>query len=410
MDFTNALYEYARLLIRTGLNVQPGQNLVISSPVECAEFARICATEAYNIGCREVHVNWGDDYLTREKFIKAQDDVFDTVSEWKVTLYDMSSSRGDAWLSISASDPENLVGAELHRIKRSEIALGTALKDFRRRQMNNDFPWCVAGVPTEAWARKVYPDMVTGDAVRALWQSIFLTMRISGDGTSSERWAEHLMMLERRRDILNDLAFAELRYKNSLGTDLTVGLPHMHRWDGGMEKTKTGFSFCANMPTEEIFTAPDKRMVNGRAVSSMPLVLNGSIISNFALTFKDGKVEKIEAAKGKDLIESAISVDEGASYLGEVALVPHDSPISNMNTLFYNTLFDENASCHLALGASYNCRKDIDEREANEFIESGLNESMTHIDFMIGTPDMTIIGITQDGREVPVFENGNFVF
>ncbi len=403
------LREYAKLLVEVGVNIHKGQTLVISSPVECAHFARLCATAAYDAGCREVVLNWSDDYLSREKYLRADGEIFDSVPAWREQFYNNYAREGAAYLAISASDPETLAGVDPDRLLRSQKASAKALDPFYQLQMKNGFPWCIASIPIPSWAKKVFPDLGEEAAVTALWDAIFKAVRISGDGTAVEKWREHLAMLDQRRDTLNALKLKSLHYMNSLGTDLSVELPEGHIWASGGGTAANGCAFVANMPTEEIFTAPKKTGVNGVVCASMPLVDNGNIIENFRFTVKDGKIVEAVAEKGEEFLKVAISVDEGASYFGEVALVPYDSPISNQKILFYNTLFDENASCHLAFGEAYpECLEGGTEMTREEREAHGLNYSINHVDFMLGTKDLSIVGTTADGREVAIFKDGNF--
>ena len=402
------LQEYARLLVRVGLNVQKGQKLVISCPVECAWFARMCAAEAYEAECREVVMNWHDDAMTRMKYLKAEESVFENVPEWRARFFNDQAKEGAAYLAISAMDPENLKGVDPQRLVKSQQSSGKALKDFDRLQMCGGFPWCIASIPIPSWARKVFPDCGEDEAMEKLWNAIFSAVRIDGDGTCVDKWQQHLDTLRQRLDKMNELNFKSLHYTNSLGTDLTVQLPEGHVWEAGNDVTLSGQPYIANIPTEELFTAPLKNGVNGVVYSSMPLVNDGNIIDGFHFVVKDGKIVEAHAEVGEETLKGAISVDEGASYFGEVALVPYDSPISNQKILFYNTLFDENAACHIAFGEAYPCLKDGHGLSKEELKERGLNDSITHVDFMIGTPDLSIVGTTHDGEEVPVFVNGNF--
>ena len=402
------LREYATLLAKVGLNIQPGQTLVISSPVECAFFARLCASAAYDCGCREVVMNWRDDVLAREKFLRADSAVFDEVPEWRRHFYNDYANEGAAYLSISAEDPENLLGVDPDRLVRSQRAGGKALEDFYRLQMSSGFPWCIASIPIPSWARRVFPGLSDEEAMDKLWEAIFHTMRITGDGKSADRWQAHIDMLAQRKEKLNALRFKTLHYTNALGTDLTVELPEGHIWEAGNDVTQSGQTFVANMPTEEIFTAPLREGINGVVYASMPLVHDGNIIDGFHFVIRDGKIVEAVAEKGEDVLRSAISVDEGACYFGEVALVPYESPISNLKLLFYNTLFDENAACHLAFGEAYPCIEGGRDMTKEQLKDAGINDSITHVDFMMGTADMSIVGTTHDGREIPVFVNGNF--
>jgi len=390
------------------LNVQKGQRLVISSPVECAFFARMCAQEAYAIGCKEVVMNWHDDAMARLKYLHADDAIFDEVALWRRHFFNDYALEGAAYLAISASDPENFKGVDSKRIVRAQQASGKALKDFDRLQMSSGFPWCIASIPIPSWAKTVFPELGEDGAVAKLWDAIFAAVRISGDGSAVEKWRQHLDTLKVRLDTLNGLNFKTLHYTNSLGTDLTVELPEGHIWEAGNDVTRSGQTYIANIPTEEIFTAPLKTGINGVVYSAMPLVHDGAIIDGFHFVVKDGRIVEAHAERGEETLKAAISVDEGASFFGEVALVPYDSPISNQKILFYNTLFDENAACHLAFGEAYPCIEGGREMNKEELKAKGLNDSITHVDFMIGTPDLSIVGTTQDGREIPVFVDGNF--
>ena len=403
-----SLREYARLLVQIGLNIQRGQRLVISAPVECAAFARLCAREAYDAGCREVVMNWHDDALTRMKYLQADEAVFDEVPLWRRHFFNDHALEGAAYLAISATDPENLKGVDPQRLVRSQQASGKALKDFDRLQMCGGFPWCIASIPIPSWARTVFPALPEAEAMEKLWNAIFQSVRITGDGRAVERWQEHLATLHRRLERLNALRFQSLHYTNSLGTDLTIELPEGHIWQAGDDVTLSGQSYIANIPTEEIFTAPLKTGVNGVVYSALPLVNDGTIIDKFHFVVKDGRIVEARAERGEEALRAAISVDEGASYFGEVALVPYDSPISNQKILFYNTLFDENAACHIAFGEAYPCLEGGQRMTKEELKARGLNDSITHVDFMVGTPDLSIVGTTHDGREIPVFVNGNF--
>ena len=402
------LREYAALLIKVGLNVQEGQTLVISSPVECAPFARMCASAAYDVGCREVVMNWHDDVMAREKYLRADGAIFDEVPQWRQHFFNDYANAGAAYLAIAAEDPENFKGVDPDRLVRAQRASGKALKDFYRLQMSSGFPWCIASIPIPSWATRVFPELPAAEAVEKLWDAIFHTMRIDGDGQSARRWQQHIKRLEERKKKLNSLRFKTLHYTNSLGTDLTVELPEGHIWESGDDVTQAGQTFVANMPTEEIFTAPLRNGINGVVYSAMPLVNDGNIIDGFRFVVKDGKIVEAHAEQGEEFLKAAISIDEGASYFGEVALVPYDSPISNMNLLFYNTLFDENASCHMAFGEAYPCIEGGRDMDKEQLKEKGLNDSDTHVDFMIGTKDLKIVGTTWDGKEIPVFLDGNF--
>ena len=401
--------EYAKLLVEVGANVQKGQNLVISCPVDCAWFARLCAKAAYAAGCREVIMSWGDEQLAKEKFLHAADDVFDTVPEWKVRFNTDYAREGAAFLHIAASDPEALKGVDQDRLVRSSRSGGAAMKEYRQLQMSNAFPWAIGAIPVPAWAKKVFPGCPEDEAMEKLWNAILSAVRVEGKGDAVERWKEHLDTLQIRIDKLNDLRLESLHYTNSLGTDLTIRLPEDHVWGGGDGVSKAGIHFIANMPTEEIFTAPLKNGIDGVVYASMPLSLNGDLVDKFHFVVKEGKIVEVHAEVGEEKLKAETTLDEGASYFGEVALVPYDSPIRNQELLFYETLFDENAACHLAFGEAYaECIKGGEDMSKDELKAHGLNDSITHVDFMVGTADLCIMGRTHDGREVPIFVDGNF--
>lgn len=402
------LEEYAHLLIEVGLNLQKGQYLVINSPVICADFARLCVKAAYEVGAKQVIMQWRDDYISRQYYLNAADEVFDQVFQWDVDRNLGLAKLNAARLSISASDPELLKGVDPGRLEREDKAFGEANREYHEMMMNSSFPWCVASIPVPSWAKKVFPELPEDEAMERLWQEIFKAVRIDSTGGAVERWREHCKYLKQKRELLKEYNFKYLHYSNSLGTNLMVELPEDHIWMAGSELSKSGIEFVANMPTEEVFTAPKRDGVNGKIVASRPLVEGGNIIDGFYMILKDGVITEVHAEKGEEYLKKAISIDEGASRFGEVALVPYDSPISNSGVLFYNTLFDENASCHFAFGAAYPCVKDGDKMTSEQLLEKGLNESITHCDFMVGTKDLSIIGITHDGRRIAVFENGNF--
>ena len=405
-DINQLQTEYAELLVKSGVNIQPGQRLFIRCPVEGAPFARLCAKAAYEAGCSEVITEWNDDEMTRLRYLNAAEDVFDSVHQWKADMFNTLAEPDTAWLSIYAEDPDNLKGVDPNRIMRSEVNWGKAIEPGRERMMRNEMPWCVASIPTPAWAKAVFPDKDEEDAIACLWEEIFKACRIGGDAIAD--WKDYSDDVCKHVNILNELNFKTLRYKNSAGTNVTVELPEGHFWAGGEEKTAGGTTFSANIPTEEVFTLPKRDGINGTIVATKPLCHNGTVIEGIRFEVKDGKIIEAHSDTGEDILKDAIAVDEGASYFGEVALVPYDSPISNSGVLFLNTLFDENASCHFAFGEAYPLIKGAENMAKEELQERGVNFSMTHVDFMVGSADLEIIGTTHDGREVEIFRDGNF--
>ncbi len=403
------LKRYARLAVEVGINPNKGQKLVINCPVECAEFGRLCVEAGYYAGCGEVIMLWNDDVCTRLKYLHAEESVFESYPAWQKVLLDSCAKEGAARLSIHAEDPESLKGVDPARIRKSQKAAGLAIAEYRELQMKNAFPWCVVSVPVKSWAEKVFPNLDGDKAMEKLWAAILKTVRADREEDPVELWKQHIATLSTRKEKLNNLSFKYLKYKNSLGTDLTVELPENHFWEAGSEKAGTGQIFVPNIPTEEIFTAPKRDGVNGVVCASMPLVLDGNIVENIRFVIKDGKITEAHSDTCLDVLKNAISVDGGASFLGEVAIVPYKSPISDMGILFYNTLFDENAACHFAFGDSYPMVKGAAEMTEEERLKAGLNSSLTHVDFMVGTKDLSIVGVTADGREVPVLAEGDFV-
>lgn len=403
------LREYARLLIEVGLNLRQGQTLLLSAPIECAPFARLCASTAYDAGCREVVMDWKDDTLTCERYLYAQDEVFDKPSVWRMHMLNDQAGPEAAYLAISARDPDVLRGVDPTRFRRSQIANNRALKPFNDAVMKGEMPWCIASVPIPSWAKKVFPELPEREAVSMLWNAIFACIRITGDGKSTERWSEHLETQEARRKKLNDMRFKSLHYTNALGTDLTVELAEEHVWRAGRAETLTHQAYVPNMPAESIFTAPRRDGVNGIVLSSLPMILNGVVVDKVRFILKDGKIVSSFAERGRDVLAAALETDENAPYFGEISLVPFDSPVSMQGVLFYSTLFDENARCHIALGRSNpECVEGGEHMTDEELIAHGLNHSLLHADFMIGTHDLAITGTTADGREVPILRNGEF--
>ena len=409
--FEDKLKEYAELLVRVGVNVQKGQDLVITSQVDQASFARLCVQAAYEAGARAVDMAWSDDAIARMTYLNADESVFDVIPEYRIRFNTDYAEGGACFLHLISSDPENLKGVDPSRLERAHRAYGKYMKRYRELGMASAFPWSIGALASPAWAKRVFPDLPEAEAVAALWEKIFMAVRITGDGTAVEKWRQHQENLQRHVDILNGYAFDRLHYYNALGSDFTVGLCKGHIWCAGGEKTPKGQFFMPNMPTEEIFTAPDRNRCDGVICAALPLSKDGNVIRDIRFVVKEGKIVEATASANEELLRKSIAVDEGASRFGEVALVPYDSPISNSKTLFYNTLFDENAACHLAFGEAYPTTVEgaLDMSE-EERLSAGLNKSITHVDFMVGTADLSIDGYTADGRCVPVFRDGNFVF
>lgn len=403
--------KYANLVVKVGVNIQQDQLLVINSPIECADFARLIAEEAFEAGAHDVVVSWSDEELAHIRYAKGKKEIFTEFPDWRVRFYEDYAAQGAAFVSIAARNPEIFKDIEQEKLTLSAQAAGAALLEYRAKLMNNENTWCVVSVPTSGWAKKVFPELSEEAAKARLWQEIFRTVRIEPGSDPAAAWREHIAFLQKAADFLNGKNFKSLHYKNSLGTDLTVELPEGHIWAGGAEKSATGTWFAANMPTEEVYSLPLREGVNGTVYASKPLIYNGNRIENFHLTFKEGRVVDFGAEIGEETLKELINMDDGSHYLGEVALVPYDSPISRSGILFYNTLFDENAACHLALGKAYpTCIKGGEEMDSVTLLQHGVNDSLVHEDFMIGTADLSIVGTTHEGEHVQVFKDGNFAF
>ncbi|WP_446899583.1 aminopeptidase [Clostridium sp. LBM24168] len=406
----NFLEKYADLVVKIGINIQDNQVLVINSPIECAEFTRFVSQIAYGEGARDVVVNWADEKLSKIKYINGREDIFDDFPKWKRELYTTYAINDAAFLSIHASDPELMKDVDPRRIMRSNRAANKALAEYRERIMADKNVWSVVSIPTKAWSKKVFPNIPEYEAVEKLWDSIFEIVRVKCDNPL-EAWENHKTDLKKKMEFLNKNNFKYLEYKNKLGTNLKIELPEGHVWLGGSSFSPAGVEFMANIPTEEVFTLPLKTGVNGKVFSSKPLNYNGNLIENFSIVFKNGKIVDFTAEHGYETLKHIIETDEGSHYLGEVALVPFNSPISNSNILFYNTLFDENASCHLAIGEAYPvCIKKGENMSKEQLKSIGVNGSLEHVDFMIGTEDLDITGINHNGKRIEIFKNGNFSF
>lgn len=404
---TEILKKYAELVVRTGINLQEKQQLFIMTPLECASFARIIAEKAYEAGAINVIIDYHDENLELIKYNKAPKESFEKEPKHLALSREELVKEKTAFISISARNPELLSGVDSDKISTLAKTTNKALRNFSNALMSNEVQWCVVSIPTKAWAKKVFPSVSEDEALEKLWNSIFSIVRVDKESPVSA-WREHLANLKVRKEYLNEKNFKYLYYKSE-GTDLTVELPEDHLWLSGEEDTKDGIKFVANMPTEEVFTLPKRDGVNGYVTSKKPLIYGGNIIDNFKLTIKDGKIVDFTAEKGAEILRGLLDIDEGARYLGEVALVGYNSPISNSGLIFYNTLFDENASCHFAFGEAYpSCLKGSDKMTKEELIEKGANNSLTHVDFMVGSAELEILGETRTGERVNIFKKGEW--
>lgn len=403
------LEKYAELAVKVGVNIQKGQTLIVNAPISAVDFVRLVAKKAYEAGAKNVHVEWSDEVITRTKYDLAPDEAFLEYPEWKAKGYEEMAKNGAAVMSITGTDPDLLKGVDPERIQNANKAYGKAMETFRSFIQSDKISWTVVAAPTLGWAKKVFPNEKDDVAIQKLWNAIFLATRVHTDDAVSA-WRKHCEILENKVATLNEKRYKALHYKSKV-TDLTIELPEKHLWAGAGSTNEQGVYFVANMPTEEVFTAAKKDGVNGYVTSTKPLNYGGNLIDNFKLTFKDGKIVDFEAEKGYEILKRLIETDAGSAYIGEVALVPHDSPISNTNILFYNTLFDENASNHLAIGSAYAFNLEGGKSMSKDELErNGINTSIVHVDFMIGSSDMDIDGILQDGSREPLFRNGNWAF
>jgi len=408
-NFQQNLDKYAELAVKVGVNIQTGQTLVINTMLEGAELVRLIVKKAYEAGAKNVIVNWSDDTVNRLKFEHADDEVFKEYPKHRAAETNELAEQGASYLSVISSSPDLLKGINPERIANNQKASGQALRKFRQFIQSDKLPWSIVAVPSQAWANMVFPDAPEAERITLLWEAIFKATRIDQEDPVLA-WKQHNENLHIKVDYLNEKHYKKLHYR-APGTDLTVELPEKHIWCGAGSISEAGTEFMANMPTEEVFSMPLKTGVNGVVSSTKPLSYGGNIIDHFSLTFENGRIVDVKAEVGEEILKHLIETDEGSHFLGEVALVPHHSPISESNILFYNTLFDENASNHLAIGSAYAFNlvggKTMSREELNE---NGANESITHVDFMIGSEHMDIDGITEDGKVEPIFRNGNWAF
>ncbi|EHS8010687.1 aminopeptidase [Enterococcus faecalis] len=407
-NFNENLKKYARLIAETGVNVQDNHTVVLQISVDQAPLARLITEEAYRLGAAEVIVQWSDETIQREFLAHAATDRIENVPQYKIDQTDDWIAKGASRISVVSSNPDALAGVDAQRVAAFQAANGKALVNLRKATQANKVSWTVVAAASEGWAAKVFPELATSEEqVDALWNEIFKTTRIYEENPVIA-WDIHDKKLQEKAAELNDQQFTALHY-TAPGTDLTIGLPKNHLWEGAGSYNARGEEFMANMPTEEVFTAPDSRRVDGYVSSTKPLSYAGTIISGMKFTFKDGKVVDFSAEQGEEALKNLLAIDEGAKHLGEVALVPDPSPISQSGLIFYNTLFDENASNHLAFGSAYAFNlQGGTEMSEEELAEAGLNRSQTHVDFMVGSDKMNIDGIKEDGTIVPVFRNGDW--
>lgn len=402
------LKNYAKLIVKTGVNVQKDQEVVISASVEDAYFVKYVVEEAYLAGASEVTVDWSYQPITKLSYTYETVDTLKYLPEWYLKKQEYRVEKLPAMIHILSADPDGLSGIDQAKLLEVETAIGPVMMKFRE-QKDNKFQWTIVGIPGEAWAKKVFPNLPSEQAMDALWDAILKVTRVYGDPI--ENWKKHNANLEEKTSKLNQLGIKTLTYKSNNGTDFTIDIHSEMNFLAGGEKTLSGVFYNPNMPTEECFTSPIKDSANGVVMATKPLSVRGVLVSDFGFRFENGKVVEVlcENKEYKDVLEKLISTDEGASMLGEVALVPFNSPINQTNLLFYNTLYDENACCHLALGRAFTeCIKEYQHKTEDEIKAVDLNVSMIHVDFMIGSEDLNIVAKTYDGRTVEIFKNGNW--
>ncbi len=405
--------QYAGLIIQQGINPFPGQTLVIKIPAEQYAFARLLQAEAYRAGCGRVEIDYTDMEAERINLLYAEEQKLSLVRESELLCAKERQKEKAAFLHIVSAHPGAMKGVDEAKAGRIRQFRQRILKDVREYTLKSMGQWCVAALPNNEWAKQVFPDIKDEEkALEALYQAVFHAVYLDTGKSPNAAWRKHTDTISRHCDIMNRYSFSALEFHNSSGTDLFVPLPKGHLWAGGSECAMlNGQPFDPNIPTEEIFTVPHRMKTEGTVTASRPLCVDGQMIDGFSFTFHKGKVVEWKASKGKKTLAQLLASDSGSMRLGEVALVPYDSSIRELNLLFYDTLFDENAACHLALGASYPTSLEAGEfMDEAELRKCGANVSSIHVDFMFGTEDLSVTGITADGTTVEVFRNGNFVF
>lgn len=403
------LKRYAKLLAKVGVNVKKGQWVIVQADLDQPEFVEMAVEELYRAGAGRVIVEWSHQPLAKINYKYANEKMLSELQKWETEKLEWTANELPAMLYLESSDPDGLKGIDQEKFTAVRTARTKVTKPYRDR-MECKYQWCIAAVPGKAWAKKVFPDLMVNKAVETLWDYILKASRADGADPVRE-WARHNDALAARCDYLNRLGLVSLEYRSSNGTDFKVGLIPDSVFMGGGEETTGGRYFNPNIPSEEIFISPKAGEAEGIVYSTKPLSYQGELIENFSVRFECGRAVEVKAEKNQHLLEKMIAMDEGAAKLGECALIAYDSPINNQGILYYNTLFDENASCHLALGRGFdNTLKGFERMTKEEIHEKGINDSMIHVDFMIGAKDLEIVGVTKNGERVPIFKDGNWAF
>lgn len=405
----SVMRKYAKLAVRSGVNLQKGQGCVISAQVDQHAFAEMVVEEAYRAGAKWVMVNWGDQTVSKLHYRHETLTQLSRVEEWEKAKMQHMVDTLPAMIHIDSSDPDGLKGVNIGKLQKSSAARGKVMKPFRTA-MDTKYQWTIVAVPSKKWAKKVFPNDRTSVAVEKLWNAILQTVRITEDNDPVAEWDRHNKNLREKCEKLNSLDLDYLHYESKNGTDFKCWLIPGTNWHGGCDTLQTtGVSYNPNMPSEEVFISPMRGKCEGTLVATLPLSYQGNLIDKFSVTFQNGKAVSVKAEQGQELLEHMIKMDEGACMLGELALVPDDSPISNSGILFYNTLFDENAACHVALGMGFNETLEGFENMTDEEIKAkGINDSIIHVDFMVGSKELNVTGYTRDGKKVQIFQNGNW--
>lgn len=403
------LRKYAALIAKCGVNVQKKQDVIIQAELDQPEFVEMLVKECYKLGAKKVYVDWTHQPLTALNVKYCTEKALGELEDWQIKKWEWQADTLPCKIYLTSEDPDGLAGINQKKFAAASAKRSKTIKPIRRR-MENKYQWCIAAVPGKDWAKKVFPGERSSVAIEKLWEAIFTASRITDDPIAE--WDKHNADLAKRCEYLNSLEIKELVYKSESGTDFKVGLIKEAQFMAGGENTHgTGVYFNPNIPTEEAFTSPDKSTAEGIVYSSMPLSYGGQLIDKFWFKFENGKIVDCGAETNADMLREMISMDEGASYLGEVALVPYSSPIRKSGILFYNTLFDENAVCHLAFGRGFtNVIKGYENYTEAELHEMGINDSIVHEDFMIGTADLSITATCEDGKEIAIFKDGEWAF
>lgn len=403
------LEKYADLAVKIGVGVKKDQTVIVKAPINTVDLAREITKKCYAVGAKDVIVEYSDEEIAHQKLLNSKDDVIKDFPKWRVDGLMNYIKEGAAVINIVSTNPDLLSDIKPDRLALQNKVASEAYKEYKKHVLGGKTCWTIIAYPNESWASKVFPDLSPEAAIEKLWDNIFKATRINTEDPV-KAWENHVNNINEKLEFLNKKSFAKLVY-TAPGTNLEVELPEGHIWIGGGQTSTEGDYFLPNIPTEEVFTLPKKTGVNGTLQSTKPLNYRSTLIENFQLTFKKGKIVDFTAESGYETLKNIIETDEGSHFLGEVALVPHDSPISKTDIIFYNTLYDENASCHFAIGSAYIlCMENGPGLTKEDKEKIGVNDSLTHVDFMVGSSKMDIVGITKSGKEVQIFKGGNWAF